>query len=181
MQKESVGLYEILKFDRERYEKEKEIRNKIWSENNSYKYFLSGFIYPVNNIQYITSEFGSIRIQKYHNGKIFSRHIHDGMDIANLKGTQIYAAADGIVRYAQKSEIYGNMVIIEHGFSLFTDYSHLDQIYVEPDQFVSKGDVIGIVGSTGWATGPHLHWGARIYGIPVDPRSFFSIEDIVNL
>ena len=72
------------------------------------------------------------------------------------------------------------MVIIEHGFSLCTNYAHLDKIYVKSDQFIKKGDIIGTVGNTGWATGPHLHWEARIYGIPVDPRSFFAIEDILE-
>lgn len=170
---------EIARLDREKYNNEKKERSKIWNENNSLKYFLSGFNYPVNDIKYITSEFGLIRIQRYHNGKILSKHVHDGIDIANDKGTPIYAPADGIIRYAKNVEIYGNMIIIEHGFSLFTDYAHLDEIFVKEGQVVKKGDIIGAVGNTGWSTGPHLHWEARLNGISIDPRAFFSIEDIL--
>jgi hypothetical protein len=172
--------YEIARLDREKYKKELELRNKIWRENNPHKYFLKGFNYPVKDIRYITSEFGLIRTQRYHNGKIVSKHIHNGLDIANIKGTPVYAPCDGIIRYAQESEIFGNMIVIEHGFSLYTNYAHLDQIIVKVDQIVKKGDLIGYIGNTGWSTGPHLHWEARIYGIPVDPRTFFSITDIID-
>lgn len=170
---------EIMKFDREKFENEKKEKNEIWSENNYLRYFLSGFIYPINDIKYITSEFGLTRIQKYNNGKIFSKNIHDGVDMAKDPGTPIYSPSDGIVRYAKTVEIYGNMVIIEHGFSFFTDYAHLNEIYVKPGQVIKKGEIIGTVGSTGWSTGAHLHWGAKLNGISVDPRSFFSIEDIL--
>ncbi len=170
---------EIMKFDREKYENEKKERNEIWLENNYLMYFLSGFINPINEIKYITSEFGLTRIQKYSNGKIFSKNIHDALDLAKDLGTPIYAPSDGIVRYAKMVEIYGNMVIIEHGFSFFTDYGHLNEIFVKPGQIVKKGDIIGTVGSTGWSTGAHLHWGAKLNGISIDPRSFFSIEDVL--
>lgn len=104
---------------------------------------------------------------------------HTGLDIANANGQvgdPITPFMDGTVVYA--GEIfwgYGKHVIIDHGDNITSVYAHLDRIYVYETQEVHIGDTIGIMGSTGWSTGPHLHFEVRVYGIPVNPRRFLLI------
>lgn len=100
---------------------------------------------------------------------------HTGLDIANKSGigAPITPIMDGTVTYA--GEIfwgYGKHIIINHGDHITSLYGHLDRIYVFEGQEVKIGEVIGAQGSTGWATGPHLHLETRIYGIPVNPHIF---------
>ena len=169
---------ELLTTNWDKFREEKSIRKNIWKENNPKIFFHHGFDYPLNDIQYITSDFGLIRTWKFYDGKIYLKSIHIGVDFAQPKNTEVYAPADGIVRYAKTSELIGNTIIIEHGFSLYTDYSHLEKMFVKPGMIVKRGEVIGTVGETGAATAPHLHWGARINGIPVYPKSFIGIKEI---
>lgn len=101
---------------------------------------------------------------------------HTGLDIAGNRGDPITPMMKGKVIYA--GEIfwgYGKHVIIDHGDNVTTLYAHLDRIFVTKDKEVVPGQVIGREGSTGWSTGPHLHFETRVYGIPVNPRTFLSI------
>ncbi|MDZ7374875.1 MAG: M23 family metallopeptidase [candidate division KSB1 bacterium] len=106
-------------------------------------------------------------------GKI--RH-HDGVDLAAPQGTQVFAAADGVVEsVAARSSLspgYGREVIINHGFGFKTRYAHLSRVLVQPGQKVSRWDVIGLVGQTGRATGPHLHYEVLVNGLPVNPLDY---------
>lgn len=87
---------------------------------------------------------------------------HKGIDIAARRGTPVKAASDGTVQKARfYRNGYGNLVVIQHSNSMATYYGHLDKIKVTPGTVVSRGDVIGTVGSTGMATGPHLHFEVR--------------------
>jgi len=100
---------------------------------------------------------------------------HTGIDIANNLGTPISPLMQGKVVYA--GEIfwgYGKHIIIDHGDKITSLYGHLDKIYVFKRQEVKVEDEIGKMGSTGWSTGPHLHLEARVYGIPVNPRTFLG-------
>ncbi|OIP74389.1 MAG: hypothetical protein COU63_02955 [Candidatus Pacebacteria bacterium CG10_big_fil_rev_8_21_14_0_10_36_11] len=100
---------------------------------------------------------------------------HTGIDIANNLGTPISPLMQGKVVYA--GEIfwgYGKHIIIDHGDKITSLYGHLDKIYVFEGQEVKVEDEIGKMGSTGWSTGPHLHLEARVYGIPVNPRTFLG-------
>jgi len=100
---------------------------------------------------------------------------HTGIDIANYLGTPISPLMQGKVVYA--GEIfwgYGKHIIIDHGDKITSLYGHLDKIYVFEGQEVKVEDEIGKMGSTGWSTGPHLHLEARVYGIPVNPRTFLG-------
>ena len=100
---------------------------------------------------------------------------HTGIDIANDPGTSITPFMDGEVVYA--GEIfwgYGKHIIIDHGNNVRSIYAHLDKIYVFKGQKVTIGNEIGRMGSTGWSTGPHLHFEIRVYGIPVNPRVFLG-------
>lgn len=103
---------------------------------------------------------------------------HTGIDIANPNGQigdPITPVMDGTVIYA--GEIfwgYGKHIIIDHGDNITSLYGHLNKIYVVNGQKVTINDVIGREGSTGWSTGPHLHFQIDVYGIPVNPRTFLG-------
>lgn len=98
---------------------------------------------------------------------------HTGVDLAASQGTPVYAAADGSVAYASARGGYGNMVEVRHPNGYSTRYAHLSGIAagVRVNSAVRQGDLIGFVGSTGLATGPHLHYEVRRKGRPVDPMS----------
>lgn len=97
--------------------------------------------------------------------------LHSGIDIGAGYGTPIMAAADGVVIYAGWYGGYGNAIILDNGSSLSTLYAHCSAMYVSPNQHIQRGQVIGAVGATGWATGPHLHFEIRVNGVPVNPLS----------
>ena len=97
--------------------------------------------------------------------------LHSGIDIGVGYGVSIQASADGIVIYAGWYGGYGNAIIIDHSSGLSTLYAHCSAMYVSDRQWIQRGQVIGAVGATGWATGPHLHFEIRVNGVPVDPLS----------
>ena len=97
--------------------------------------------------------------------------LHSGIDIGAGYGVPIQASADGIVIYAGWYGGYGNAIIIDHSSGLSTLYAHCSAMYVSEHQWIQRGQVIGSVGATGWATGPHLHFEIRVNGVPVDPLS----------
>lgn len=112
----------------------------------------------------ITTEFGQARS---YNGGPVSGH-HSGVDIGAAQGTPVAAAADGAVAFAGTLSERGNMVILGHGLGVFTGYAHLSQIGVATGDQVRQGDVLGLVGTTGLSTGPHLHWECAVNGLNVD-------------
>ena len=98
---------------------------------------------------------------------------HPGIDIANEMGTPILATADGIVEYAGwNSGGYGNMVDINHGNGIMTRYGHASQVIVSTGQHVTRGQVIALMGSTGFSTGPHVHYEVHVNGQRVNPISY---------
>lgn len=106
---------------------------------------------------------------------IFKRKsCHTGWDIAAPSGTPIKAADNGSVATISSGGAYGNAVMLVHGDGMVTFYAHMSSTNVKIGQVVNKGDVIGAVGSTGWSTGPHLHFEVRINGTPYDPRGWFG-------
>jgi len=106
------------------------------------------------------------------------RRNHKGVDLAQPNGTPVYATADGIVSRAEPYSSYGNYIQIEHGGELQTRYAHLSGYAVAAGQQVSKGQLIGFVGSTGRSTGPHLHYEVRVAGEAVDPRPYMVATDL---
>jgi murein DD-endopeptidase MepM/ murein hydrolase activator NlpD len=98
-----------------------------------------------------------------------TRGFHGGVDFPAPEGVPVRAAGDGIVRLAELLPLSGNAVFVDHGLGVITSYLHMSEISVRPEQRLRKGEVIGRVGSTGLATGPHLHWGLRVNGVRVDP------------
>ncbi len=97
---------------------------------------------------------------------------HAGIDFGADSGTLIYAADSGTVIYADWYGGYGNAVIVDHGNGLTTLYAHCQELYVKEGQPVQKGQPIATVGSTGFSTGPHLHFEVRLQGEPVDPALY---------
>ena len=122
-------------------------------------------MWPVNGT--VTSGFG-YRIHPILGG----RRLHTGIDIAAPSGAAIWAADGGLVIYAAWISGYGNTVAIDHGGGISTLYAHQSSIAVGYGQTVAKGQAIGAVGSTGYSTGPHLHFEVRVNGSPVDPMGY---------
>jgi murein DD-endopeptidase MepM/ murein hydrolase activator NlpD len=122
----------------------------------------SGFIWPISGV--VTSEFGP-RWGGF----------HPGIDIAGPNGGAIVAAMSGSVIYAQWNDGgYGNMTIIDHGGGYATAYAHQSKLGVSVGQHVNQGQVIGYEGSTGFSTGPHVHFEIRVDGTAQNPRNFLS-------
>ncbi len=99
------------------------------------------------------------------------RRAHNGIDLHAARGTPVMAALDGKIVRAKRSRGYGKAIFIDHGDGVETRYAHLSVIDVKPGQEVSAGQVIGQVGSTGRATGPHLHFEVRVDGDAINPLS----------
>ena len=106
--------------------------------------------------------------------------MHNGVDIACPEGTPIYACANGTVIISELSDSAGNWIVLDHGNGLYTEYMHMSERLMTVGDEVEKGETIGLVGSTGWSTGPHLHIGVSeceggysIYG-RTDPMPYFS-------
>ena len=127
------------------------------------------YIWPCPSSTYVTSAFGM------RDHPLFGdERPHTGIDIAGSAGSEVLAADSGTVAVATYSSSYGNYVTIYHSNGDYTLYAHMSSLAVSAGQSVTQGDVIGYVGSTGWATGPHLHFEIRVNGSTVDPLSYFS-------
>ena len=149
--------------------------NKLIAEareiNSDLDFFKDKFILPLENA-IITGVYGSQRIL---NGK--PRWPHYGIDFAGDLGTPIKAMADGIVTLAEKDLYYtGATLIFDHGHGISTLYMHLDEIFVEKDDIVKQGDIIGTVGSSGRSTGPHLDVRLNWFGTRLDPATVLDIN-----
>ena len=126
-------------------------------------WFADGLDWPAAGI--ISGVFGSQRIL---NGE--PKEPHFGVDIAAPKGAPIHAPADAIVSLAQRDFYFdGGITILDHGHGVSTCVIHQSKLHVKEDQRVSRGDVIGEVGMTGRATGPHLHWAMNWFQVKLDP------------
>ncbi|MDD6266407.1 MAG: peptidoglycan DD-metalloendopeptidase family protein [Clostridium sp.] len=131
------------------------------------------FVWPCPSSTRITSYFG----YRTPDGGYVNAN-HKGIDIGAPTGTPGVAAASGVVVIARYSASAGNWVVISHGNGLYTMYMHASQLLVSEGQYVNAGDTILLVGSTGWSTGPHLHFGVGVGGYTsaysVDPLAYFQ-------
>ena len=124
----------------------------------------------------ITSRFG-MRGDPIAGGSRF----HSGLDIAASTGSQVFSSGHGRVVFAGWAGNYGNLIIVRHANGVETRYGHLSALLVPPGTFVRAGQVIGLVGSTGRSTGPHLHWEVRIAGRATDPRVALQAQQTVRV
>jgi murein DD-endopeptidase MepM/ murein hydrolase activator NlpD len=127
------------------------------------------FIRPVEGD--ITTAFG---LRRTINGQ--PRSPHTGLDLRASHGTPIRACNHGVVVLVDDMFFSGKSVVLDHGWGLYSMYFHLSEIRVELDDRVAKGYVVGRAGSTGRATGPHLHWGIRLDGARVDPLALLGLS-----
>ncbi len=123
---------------------------------------------PVDSVS-LTSSFGT-RSDPF-NGH---RRMHQGVDIPGPLGTPVYATADGVVQRSEWANGYGNLVEINHGNGLETRYGHLSKLIAQPNERVRRGQLIGLMGSTGRSTGSHLHYEVRIAGSAVNPMPYIE-------
>lgn len=108
------------------------------------------------------------------------KSIHEGVDIRAKRGEKIHSTADGVVTKAFKNGGYGNYVEIDHGNGYRTVYAHMQKYLVKKGQSIKRGQVIGLVGSTGRSTGPHLHYEIRLHKKPVSPDKFMQVADLAH-
>jgi murein DD-endopeptidase MepM/ murein hydrolase activator NlpD len=109
---------------------------------------------------------------RYVNGKFAGSHT--AIDLAAPTGTEIYATNAGRIVLADTLYLTGNSIYMDHGMNLFSQYAHLSKLLVKTGDIVKKGDVIGLVGTTGFSTGPHLHFTFWVGNTPVNPNLFFD-------
>lgn len=157
----------------EEYERQIQIMIQQAQQGSTTVYDDGTWLYPVNpRFTYITTYFG---YDPWRDGN------HSGIDIgdAGINGTNIYASKSGVVVVAKHTYIqgysYGKYVVIDHGSGYSTLYGHCSELYVNKGDYVNQGDIIAAVGSTGWSTGPHLHFEVRIDGVAKDPFDYIDL------
>lgn len=130
-------------------------------------------IQPINNkdLKRTASGFGYRIDPIYHVTKF-----HAGMDFTCDTGTPVHATGNGKVIYAKWMTGYGNCIDIDHGYGYVTRYAHLSRISVRVNQTVTRGEVIGLAGSTGKSTAPHVHYEVHVGGTPVNPVNYYFLD-----
>ncbi len=146
-----------------------EERRRLAAQQGAHVAATGSYIWPSASSVYVTSLFGT----RLHPVYGYYR-THYGIDIGASYGTDIYAADGGYVTTSTYGSSYGNYVMIDHGDGRYTLYAHMTTRYVNEGDVVLQGDVIGIVGSTGVSTGPHIHFEVYEGGERVDPLQFYS-------
>ena len=129
---------------------------------------------PVQHVSF-TSDYG-VRRDPFRG----TAAMHAGVDIPGSIGTPIYATADGMVSRSERAGGYGNLIEVDHGRGIATRYGHLSKIMVAPNTRVVRGQLIGLMGSTGRSTGSHLHYEVRIDGHAVNPLPFLQSADFLR-
>ncbi len=159
-------LIQIEKLEKDSKELEAKIR-ELQKKNKGIKGSVG--VWPTPGYNYITSPYG------YRVHPITRQNkLHTGVDIGAPYGAKIISAGAGIVIYSGWYGAYGNAVIIDHGNDLSTLYGHMSSRSVKTNQEILPGQTIGYVGSTGWSTGPHLHFEVRKDGVPTNPMAYYN-------
>lgn len=139
--------------------------NSVQDDVTAERMWVDGFQLPIASE--LTSPFGAYRT---FNATVESRHT--GWDLRAPTGTPVMAAASGRVAFAGLMDIRGNHVIIDHGYGVFSGYSHLSQVHVTRGQSLQRGQIIGVSGNTGRSGGAHLHWEMSVHGEWIDSADF---------
>jgi len=149
--------------------------NRLWQiliTTGNQVYHWGTFVLPVTATRR-TSRFGTRRINVYSDGRRVTS-IHAGVDFGIPTGTQVSACGAGKVILSRMRVLTGNSIIIEHAPGVYSIYYHLDSVIAKEDTMVKAGEVIGLSGSTGFSTGPHLHWEVRVSTENTDPDIFVT-------
>ncbi len=136
----------------------------------SKKLWKGRFLQPSTGI--VSSDFGARR--SYGDGPPTGSH--SGVDVANATGTPVRSAARGHVVLAEALESFGNVVMVDHGQGIYTYYLHMQSRVVNVGQTVKRGELLGLMGQEGIATGPHVHWSLTVAGVRVDPMEWTNKE-----
>lgn len=151
-----------------RWKAEQEQVKMALATDSQAKLWQPGFVEPVNGRR--TGIFGSVRIM---NGQ--PRNPHNGEDISAPLGADVLATNDGIVRLTVEHFFSGKGIFVDHGLGFYSMYFHLSEVLVKDGDHVKAGQVVGKVGATGRATGPHLHWGVKLNGARVNPYALLDL------
>lgn len=154
--------------DRARAEKEAE-RLRTLFDGVSERSWEGAFLMPLENS--VSTCFGVRRIMN--KTKV---NVHRGIDIRGKRGERVRSSNSGRVVLAEELFYGGATVVVDHGQGVFTIYMHLSELAVKEGDPVVRGDVVGLVGSSGRSSGPHLHFGAKVGGVSVNPRSLIALR-----
>jgi murein DD-endopeptidase MepM/ murein hydrolase activator NlpD len=152
----------------DRIREDKEKVGRVWATGDPYRLWSGPFVLPVDAPA--RDNFGSRRV---FNGK--PRSSHEGADLSAPEGAPVAAPGPGRVALADNLYFSGGTVILDHGAGLFTMYFHLSRIDVKAGDILAAGSQVGAVGATGRATGPHLHWGARLNRARINPLGLLRL------
>jgi murein DD-endopeptidase MepM/ murein hydrolase activator NlpD len=152
-----------------RIRKEEILKHRIFEESSAKQLWAGDFMAPVS--QSVSEPFG---VRRLFNGELKAEH--QGLDYHAPRGTRVAAANSGTVLLARRLFFEGNCVIVDHGQGLMTLYMHLSKFKVRKGQKVRRGQLLGLSGATGRATGPHLHLAVRWEGIYLDPAKLLKLD-----
>lgn len=164
-------LQAFLVVNRDKRKEAEEMKKKLSQKSKPSPLFEGAFIQPRNT--QVFSNFAETRTYRY-KGADVDTQVHLGYDLASLKNSAIPAANAGVVVYAAPLTIYGNTVVVDHGWGLQTLYAHLSSIEVKDGDAVKKGQQLGKSGATGLALGDHLHFEVLIQGVSVTPVEWWD-------
>lgn len=161
-------MVELSAKDEARAERDQRKMAAIWP-NETNRSWTGDFVNPLEGE--IITPFGVRRIINN-----IPKSPHTGVDVKGKKGDKIIAPNDAVVALVDKQFFAGNALVLNHGQGIYTMFFHLSKVLVKPGQSIKKGDVVALVGATGRATGPHLHWGVRVQGARVDPLELVHLK-----
>ncbi|HOJ11442.1 MAG TPA: peptidoglycan DD-metalloendopeptidase family protein [Clostridiales bacterium] len=167
IQSSKSRLATLEKQEKELLAKSEEMGNLIITLSSKSKYVEGNMVWPLPSSSLITSEYGN---RKHPILKTYS--MHTGVDIGGKSGANILAANKGTVIISGWQNAYGYTVVVDHGGGITTLYAHCSKILVKKGQEVKAGQIIAKVGSTGWSTGPHLHFEVRVNGATKNPLNY---------
>jgi len=156
-----------------RAKKEYKEAYKIYKTNTKELLWQKDFILPLQSK--ITSSFGTKRV---YNNKLKS--YHSGVDFKAKENTPIRASNSGKVVISQNRFYAGNSIVIDHGHGIYTGYYHLNTLNKKTGDSIKRGEILGLSGSTGRVTGPHLHFSAKVQGLTVDPLQLIQVLNLLN-
>jgi Peptidase family M23 len=161
---EKIKQEEELGIDNKKFEK---IINEIINNSPQEKLWRGTFCTPID-IERISCEFGTIRTTQ-HKG----RYAHKALDVINTPKSVVWAPQDGVIVLKERFAFSGNTIVIDHGWGVLSLFFHLDDFAnIAVNEKIKKGNPVGTIGKTGYATGYHLHWEMRIGNIPIDPMQW---------